>query len=95
MLPLAQQIGGNGRIIFEIDLNFLQRPGSLQRFGCATTTHSNAIMLAQNLPNRLSRAAGQVTALGKSLSVSWKEIEQCPFRILPVNVAVPIVVPFN
>jgi kynurenine formamidase len=93
MPPLAQQIGENSRIIFEIDLNFLQRPRSIQRFGCATTIHSNGIMLMQNLQNRLRRA-GQVTALGKSLSVSWKEIEQCPFRILPVKVAVPIVVPF-
>jgi hypothetical protein len=28
-------------------------------------------------------------------SLSWKEIEQYLFRILPVNVAVPILVPFN
>jgi hypothetical protein len=61
VLALAQGISRDGRVILEIELNFLHRVGSLQWLGPAPTINGDAAMLAQNLPNRLS-GAGQTNA---------------------------------
>ena len=75
MLLLAQWIGGDGRVILEIDLNFLQGLTPFQRFGSATTIHLDPIVAPEDLPDRFGRA-GHICPLRQPFRVPRQVVEQ-------------------